>query len=88
MKKGRLSNDEARYITENAGKIPVGDIASYLDRDPTSVQSFMKKKLKLGLSDMEQAAYELEDRPYWKELESQFTMEKLCQLTFGMLPKS
>tara|TARA_B100001094_G_scaffold89741_2_gene85730 strand:- start:23542 stop:24327 length:786 start_codon:yes stop_codon:yes gene_type:complete len=77
MKKGRLSNDEARYITENAGKIPVGDIASYLDRDPTSVQSFMKKKLKLGLSDMEQAAYELEDRPYWKELESQFTMEEL-----------
>ena len=30
MKKGRLSNDEARYITENAGKTPVEEIASFV----------------------------------------------------------
>ena len=77
MKKGRLSNDEARYITENAGKTPVEDIASFLDRDPSSITTFIKKKLKLGLSELEQAAYELEDRPYWKELEGQFSSDEL-----------
>jgi hypothetical protein len=77
MKKGRLSNTEARYITENAGKISVVEIASYLDRDPNSIESFIKKKLKIGLSELEQAAYELEDRPYWVELEAQFSSDEL-----------
>ena len=49
MKKGRLSNAEARYITENVNKIPVEDIATYLDRDPSSIESFIKKKLKIGI---------------------------------------
>lgn len=77
MKKGRISNEEARYITQNAGSMPTEDIAVYLDRDPSSIQSFIKKKLKLGLSDIEQAAYDLEERPYWTELKQQFTSEEL-----------
>ena len=77
MKKGRLSKAEARYITENAGKTPIEEIAANLDRDPSSIESFIKKKLKIGLSELEQAAYELEDRPYWSELEGQFISEEL-----------
>ena len=49
MKKGRLSKAEARYITENAGKTPIEEIAANLDRDPSSIESFIKKKLKIGL---------------------------------------
>jgi hypothetical protein len=77
MKRGRLSKAEARYITDNASSMPVEEIASYLDRDPSSVESFIKKKLKLGLSELEQAAYELADRPYWRELELQFSVDEL-----------
>ena len=55
----------------------VEDIASQLDRNVTSVENFIKRKLKVGLSKIEAAAYSLEDRPYWRELESQFTTDEL-----------
>ena len=77
MKRGRLSNEEARYITENANSISVEDIAENLDRNPSMIENFLKKNLKMGLSEFEQAAYELEDRPYWIELEQQFTEDEL-----------
>ena len=77
MKRGRLSNDEARYITENAEDISIEEIAANLERDPTTIENFIKKNLKIGLSDFEQAAYDLEDRPYWIELRQQFSQEEL-----------
>ena len=77
MKRGRLSNEEARYITENANSISVEDIAENLDRNPSMIENFLKKNLKMGLSEFEQAAYELEERPYWIELEQQFTEDEL-----------
>ena len=77
MKRGRLSNEEARYITENANSISVEEIAENLDRNPSMIENFLKKNLKMGLSEFEQAAYELEDRPYWVELEQQFTEDEL-----------
>ena len=77
MKRGRLSNDEARYITDNAKDISVEEIAANLERDPTTIENFIKKNLKIGLSEFEQAAYDLEDRPYWIELRQQFSQEEL-----------
>ena len=77
MKRGRLSNDEARYITENAEDISIEEIAVNLERDPTTIENFIKKNLKIGLSEFEQAAYDLEDRPYWIELRQQFSQEEL-----------
>jgi hypothetical protein len=77
MKRGRISKVEARYITQNADKLPVEEIASYLDRDPSAVDNFIKKKLKIGLSKFEQAEYDLEERPYWIELNKQFTPDEL-----------
>lgn len=77
MKRGRISNAEARYITQNADKFPVEEIAAHLDRDPSAIDNFIKKKLKIGLSQFEQAEYELEERPYWVELNKQFTGEEL-----------
>lgn len=77
MKRGRLSNEEARYITENADTMLAEQIATTLDRDPSTITNFLKKNLKKGLSEFEQAAYELEDRPYWVELQQQFTKSEL-----------
>ncbi|NDB59325.1 hypothetical protein EB001_12880 [bacterium] len=77
MKKGRISKDEERFISSSIDNLTVYDIAKKLDRDVESVDNFIKRKLKKGLSLEEEVAYELEDRPYWKELESQFTQEEL-----------
>ena len=77
MRKGRLSKAETRFITENANTLSVEAIAEELSRDPKSIESFIKRKLKLGLSEEEEVAYSLEDRPYWKELRQQFTADEL-----------
>jgi len=77
MKKGRLSKEEIRFISASLDSITIEDIAKKLDRDVESIEAFVKRKLKKGLSIEEEVAFELEDRPYWKELESQFTFEEL-----------
>lgn len=77
MKKGRISNEEARIISRLVDSLTVEDIAKQLDRDVESVDNYIKRKLKKGLSLEEEAAYSLEDRPYWIELESQFTADEL-----------
>ena len=77
MKKGRLSKEEMRFISISIDSMTVDDIAKKLDRDVESIDSFIKRKLKKGLSIEEEVAYELEDRPYWTELQSQFTNDEL-----------
>jgi hypothetical protein len=77
MKKGRLSKEEMRYITASLDSMVVEDIAKHLDRDVESIDSFIKRKLKKGLTVEEEAAFDLEDRPYWNELTSQFTSDEL-----------
>lgn len=77
MKKGRLSKEEIRFISASLDHMTIEDIAKKLDRDSESIDSFVKRKLKRGLSLEEEVAFELEDRPYWIELESQFTNEEL-----------
>lgn len=77
MKKGRLSKEEIRFIESSVDHLTVDDIAKKLDRDVESIDSFVKRKLKRGLSVEEEVAYALEDRPYWVELEAQFTNEEL-----------
>jgi len=77
MRKGRLSKSETKFITENADTMSVEDISSNLDRDPASIEMFIKRKLRLGLSAEEEVAYTLEERPYWSELKQQFTNDEL-----------
>ena len=55
----------------------VEDIAKKLDRSFDAINDFVKNELKVGLSKVEVAAYSLEDRPYWIELEAQFTFDEL-----------
>ena len=77
MRKGRISKEEERIINRLAPSLTPEDIAKKINRDTTSVENFMKRKLKVGLTNEEAAAYSLEDRPYWIELRSQFTEEEL-----------
>jgi DNA-binding CsgD family transcriptional regulator len=77
LKKGRISKEEERIISRLIESLTVEDIAKQLNRDVESVDNFIKRKFKVGLTNEEFAAYSLEDRPYWIELQSQFTDEEL-----------
>jgi hypothetical protein len=77
MKKGRISKEEEFYIESHIGRLTNEEIARNLDRDPESVEGFIKRKFGVGVSPEEAAAYDLENRPYWSELESQFTGTEL-----------
>lgn len=77
MRKGRISKEEERYIERSYKDLTVEDIASHLDRDVESVSSFIKRKYRANITLEEEAAFSLEDRPYWYELQSQFTNEEL-----------
>lgn len=77
MKRGRISKSEERFINNSINSLTVEDIAKKLDRDVESVSQFIKRKLHVGLSHEEAAAYSLESRPYWTELTNQFTHDEL-----------
>lgn len=77
MKKGRISKEEERIIGRLIDNLTVEDIAAKLDRDVESVESFIKRKMRVGLSNEEAAAFSLESRPYWNELTNQFTSDEL-----------
>jgi DNA-binding CsgD family transcriptional regulator len=77
MKKGRISKEEERIIARLVDSLTVEDIAKQLDRDVESVDAFIKRKLRVGLTNEEAAAFSLESRPYWTELTSQFTGDEL-----------
>jgi len=77
MKRGRISKQDGRIIERLVNNATVEDIALELDRSVEAVEDYIKRELKVGLSKEEEAAYSLEDRPYWKELEAQFTIDEL-----------
>lgn len=77
MRKGRISKEEERFISKNIEAMAIEDLARELDRDVLSLEQFIKRKLKHGLSAEEAVAFSLEDRPYWIELRSQFTEDEL-----------
>jgi hypothetical protein len=77
MKKGRFSIDEMEYIEKNYERLSAVEIGAELDRDPDSIDLYIKRKFKVGISSLEEAAFELEDRPYWTELALQFTQDEL-----------
>ena len=77
MKKGRFSKEEIQYIEEHIKTDSHTDIALHLDRDPDSVEKFIKKKYGKGASAEEIAAFDLENRAYWPEIKNQFTDDEL-----------
>tara|TARA_R110000824_G_scaffold48545_2_gene137045 strand:- start:138 stop:932 length:795 start_codon:yes stop_codon:yes gene_type:complete len=84
MKKGRFSKTEQDFIKENYKKLSSFDIAIQLDRDPASIESYIDLKLdSTVLDDREiEALHDLKSRPFWKELEKQFSEEELQSLLY------
>ena len=84
MKKGRFSKEEQRFIRENNGTLSPEQIAQSLDRDPESVQSHIAQKIGTSALDKHEieAYYDLKSRPYWKDLEAQFSKEELDILIY------
>jgi len=86
MKKGRISKEEEKFIRENIN-IGCDQLATELDRASDSVLGFIQKKVAKGdlpmpnwlggNKDEERAYYDLARRPYWSELEQQFTEGEL-----------
>ncbi len=86
MKKGRLSKKEQQFIEQHCEAMPYEEIAKELDRDPVSIQNFIKNKLGRGMSKKEkdefEAAYDLKSRPYWPDLKGQFNAQELEMFVF------
>ncbi len=86
MKKGRLSKKEQQFIEQHCEAMPFEEIAKELDRDPVSIQNFIKNKLGRGISQKEkaefEAAYDLTARPYWVDLKGQFSTQELEMFVF------
>ena len=86
MKKGRFSKPEIAFIKSNCEHLSYEELGTKLDRDPESVESFVKSKLGKDVSSKReravQAEYDLKKRPYWKDLKEQFNPSELEMILF------
>ena len=84
MKKGRFTKTEQEFIRNNHREMSNLDIATHLDRDPISIQSYIKEKIGNNtLDDREiEALHDLQSRPFWKDLQKQFSEEELQSLLY------
>jgi len=86
MKKGRFSKEEIVFIKKSFEHISYKEIGEQLDRDPESVEKFVKEKLGKNVSSTEervvQAEYDLKQRLYWKDLKDQFSKDELEMILF------
>lgn len=85
LKKGRISKEEELYIKANL-QLDAIKLSQELNRDPASVTEFIKRKVAQGAFDAPAwladddtvlAEYDLMSRPYWREIEQQFTDDEL-----------
>lgn len=80
MKTGRLSKEEWAFIEFNSDKMSADRIATELDRAIEPVQKHLEKLGKgkdLRKNLQTQAEYDLKKRPYWRELQAQFSEPEL-----------
>ena len=84
MKKGRFTKTEQEFIKNNHREMSNLEIATHLDRDPVSVQSYIKEKIGNSTQDDREieALHDLQSRPFWKDLEKQFSEEELQSLLY------
>ena len=78
-KRGKLSLDERRFISQNCFEMSVEDIANAINRTIATVQKFIdKENLKMrNMTDDEHLLVKLRDRYYYKELKKQFSNPEL-----------
>lgn len=83
MKRGKFSNSEDAYIREHIYDKTPEEIAQVLDREPKTIERYMKKHDLVPLTRAENhkviegLKYKLYSRPYWRELKQQLTEDEL-----------
>ena len=84
MKKGRFSVEEKAFIEAKAEVLSPEAIASELDRDPDSIRDWIGKHIGFSPTQKKEAevANELKSKPYYKDLDSQFSPEELEMFEF------
>lgn len=78
--KGRLSKSEWDYIEKHCDKMTADQMAKNLGRDIEPVRLYLQKigKTKNKKAAFEvQAEYDIKTRPFWKELQGQFSKDEL-----------
>src|SRR3990167_2330099 len=79
-KNGRIPESEKKKIIELAEKLPYGDIAAQLGRNPETIRKFIEKnvgkKLIVG-GKRSDPAYDIKKSIVWKELKEQFSEDEL-----------
>ena len=79
MKKGRFSTEEMSFIEAQAEVLSPESIAEKLDRDPGSSRDWIGKNIGFSAKQKKEAAVanELKEKPYYRELSNQFSVEEL-----------
>lgn len=79
MKKGRFSKKDIKFIEANAEVLSFNEIASQLDRDPSSIEAWIETRVGFTPKQKKEAAVanELKTRTYYKELKNQFNEDEL-----------
>lgn len=82
-KRGKLATKEENFIRENAGKMSLHDIAVSLNRTEETIEKYCNDN-NLTYRGMSEETYDdtllmakLEERPYWAEVQKQFTEDEL-----------
>ena len=73
-----------QFIEANAEVLSVQVIAEQLDRDPESIRNWIGEKIGFSAKQKKEAevANELKSKPYYRELDSQFSSEELEMFQF------
>ena len=84
MKKGRFSTEEQTFIEAHAERFSPEQIATHLDRDPSSIRNWIESNVGFSTSQKQElvVANELRSKPYYKELNKQFDAEELEMFQF------
>jgi hypothetical protein len=83
---GRFSKEDIDFVRANAQTTSYEDIAAKLDRTVESVKEIAEGKLGLNLDNKSKLLYnskkDIENRPYWPQLQSQFTESELTLFVY------
>lgn len=76
-KRGQLSLEEEKFITDNIDKLSIDEIASSLNRSSTPIERYIKENKLLLANKEEHDSYEilklkLHSKPFWQEILRQF----------------
>ena len=84
MKRGRFSVEEVQFIEQNCEALSPQAIADQLDRDVSSITKWIGENVGFSARQKKEveAHQELKRKPYWKELEKQFSESELEMFQF------